>query len=60
MEWSVIWEGFLGLGYTEQSLQLMLNLKRRALLGGGDFNLLWHNSELLSRKDREFFTTLLM
>ena len=40
MECSVIAECYLGLGYTDQALDLMLTLKARALRHGGDFTLL--------------------
>ena len=44
MECSVIADRYLGLGYTDQALDLMLTFKRRALRYGGNFTLLWHNS----------------
>ena len=40
MECSVIAERYLGLGYTDAALDLMLALKARALRYGGDFTLL--------------------
>jgi hypothetical protein len=60
MEDSVISEQYLGLEYTDKALNLMLMLKERSLRYGGDFTLLWHNSHLLTDKDREFFKTLIM
>ena len=59
MEVSVIANHYLGLGYTDEALELMLTLKRRALQYGGDFTLLWHNDHLLNRLDREFFLQLI-
>jgi peptidoglycan/xylan/chitin deacetylase (PgdA/CDA1 family) len=59
MDCSVTWEGYLGMGHTEAALDLMQTLKRRAMRYGGDFTLLWHNSELLLAKDKEFFDLLL-
>lgn len=58
MECSVISPNYLGLGYSREAIDLMLTLKKRALKYGGDFTLLWHNSHLLTAKDREFFQDL--
>jgi hypothetical protein len=58
MECSILADGYLGLGHTEEALALFLKLKARAMRHGGDFTLLWHNSELLSEKDRELFEIL--
>lgn len=59
MECSVIAERYLGLGYTDQAFDLMLALKQRALLYGGDFTLLWHNSHLTTAQDQEFYQELI-
>jgi len=58
MECSVIAEGYMNLGYSSQALELMLQLRRAALRHGGDFTLLWHNSHLLSRRDRSLMEAL--
>ena len=58
MECSVIAERYLGLGYTDQALDLMLTLKHRALRYGGNFTLLWHNAHFNHPKDREFYQAL--
>lgn len=58
MECSVIAERYLGLGYTDAALELMLALKARALRHGGDFTLLWHHSHLTTARDREFYQAL--
>jgi len=58
MECSVIADRYLGLGYTDQALDLMLTLKRRALRYGGNFTLLWHNTHFNHPKDREFYQAL--
>lgn len=58
MECSVIAERYLGLGYTDAALELMLTLKQRALRHGGAFTLLWHNSHLTTAQDREFYQAL--
>ena len=43
----------------EDALDSVLSLKRRCELFGGDFTLLWHNSRLLLRKDRELYREIL-
>lgn len=55
MECSVIAPSYMGMGYSDKSLDFMLLLRDRAILFGGDFTLLWHNTHLISGKDREFF-----
>ena len=47
-------ERYLGLGYTDAALELMLALKRRALRHGGDFTLPWHNSHLTTAQDQAY------
>jgi len=59
MECTVIAERYLGLGYTDEALDLMLMLKGRAIKYGGDFTLLWHNDHLLTRQDREYFVQII-
>lgn len=59
MECSVTAKAYLGLGHSQEALALMLELRRKALKYGGDFTLLWHNSELLTQQDRMFFEQLL-
>ncbi len=49
---------YLGLGYTDAALDLMLTLKDRALRYGGDFTLLWHNSHFDHPMDRAFYQAL--
>jgi len=49
----------LGLGHSPAAFDLMMELKRKALKYGGDFTLLWHNSEFLRKKDKLFFEGLL-
>lgn len=59
MECSVIADRYLGLGYTQDAMDLMLRLKQCALAYGGDFTLLWHNSHLTTAEDRAFFRELI-
>lgn len=53
MDDTVIDGSYLGLGRTDEALDLMLTLKKRALQFGGDFNLLWRNPNFMTAKDRE-------
>ncbi len=55
MECSVISESYLGLGHSTEANELIDTLRRRALRYGGDFTVLWHNSELSTGADREIF-----
>ncbi|MDT8406582.1 MAG: hypothetical protein RQ715_04970 [Methylococcales bacterium] len=59
MECSVIADRYMGLGYSDEALALMLHLKNRALQFGGEFTLLWHNSHLANHRDRFFYETLI-
>lgn len=59
MESSVIATRYLGLGYSDEATTLFLTLKERSLRFGGDFNLLWHNSHLLTKKDKRLFLSLI-
>jgi len=59
MEASVMAKGYLGLGRTEAALAKILELKRRAVRFGGNFSLLWHNSEFLFDQDREIFEAVI-
>lgn len=59
MECSVIADRYMALGYTDAALELMLVLKERALRYGGDFTLLWHNSQLWNRADQRFYQELI-
>ena len=56
MEGSVI--SYLKLGHSRKSLNMMLQLKSRALKFGGDFTFLWHNSHFHSPEDQYFFKAL--
>jgi hypothetical protein len=59
MESSPVWNSRTGVDRTDEALDLMVTLKVRALQFGGDFTLLWHNSNLLTSKDREVFVELI-
>lgn len=59
MECSVLDQPNLGMGYADEALDLMQLLKRNAMRHGGDFTMLWHNSNLMTDMDREFFVQML-
>lgn len=55
MEGSIISAGYMNLGYTDKAKQTFLDLKNKSLKYEGNFSLLWHNSHLLSKRDRDLF-----
>ncbi len=57
MESSVISSKYMGLGYSQEAYDLMSVLKERSLWRG-DFSILWHNSHLSRKKDRDLFELL--
>lgn len=59
MECSVIADRYMGLGYSDEAMNLMLSLKEKSLAYGGDFTLLWHNSHFSTEWDKKFFTDLI-
>lgn len=58
MECSVLDDCYLGMGYTDEALELILTLKNRTLQLGGYFTLLWHNSNFTTANDRLFFEAI--
>lgn len=59
MECSVIADRYMGLGLTENAFAVMQTLKERALTVGGEFTLLWHNTELEEAEARRFYRELI-
>jgi hypothetical protein len=59
MECTVIDTTYMGLGYTEEALGLMKDLKQKCFKCNGNFSLLWHNSYLKTKEDRNMFEDLL-
>jgi len=59
MECSVIADRYMGLGYSPEAWDVMTRLKERALMFGGDFTFLWHNSHLMNPEDWAFFEGLM-
>jgi len=59
MESSVISSIYMGLGYTDESISYMSELKQRCYKVGGNFSLLWHNSHLMTDEDKTFYLSLI-
>lgn len=60
MECTVISEAYVGLGYSEYTVELIQKLKLRSFLSGGSFSLLWHNSNLNEYHEKNLFEKLLL
>ena len=58
MDCTVILDKYEGLGRTEDALTFMLGFKEICRKFSGDFTLLWHNSNLEYRWDKESYKTL--
>ena len=59
MECSVISPLYLGLDSRSEALGLMRQLQDNCHTIGGNFTLLWHNSQLLSLGERNLFERML-
>lgn len=59
MEATVVSHAYLGLGHSRQALELLLGLKRSCARFGGEFSLLWHNSNLGHPAAREMYRALI-
>jgi hypothetical protein len=59
MECSVIAENYLALGYSLKARELMAGLKAKSLYYNGNFVLLWHNSSLQSKSEKEMFVEII-
>lgn len=59
MECTAISNTYEDLGYSEQCIEAMLQLKRTCFAIGGDFTLLWHNSSFDSSKEMAFYSALI-
>jgi hypothetical protein len=58
MECTVILDEYEGRGRSEEALAMMLELKKTCRKFSGDFTLLWHNSSIECRWDKESYRTL--
>ncbi len=55
MECTIIDDMYMGLGYSEEALQVMKELKQKCFKYNGNFSLLWHNSHFKTEKDKKMF-----
>lgn len=55
MECSVIDDSYMGLGYSEEALQVMKELKQKCFKYNGNFSLLWHNNHFKTEEDKKMF-----
>jgi len=55
MECTIIDKVYMGLGYSEEALQTMKDLKQKCFKYGGNFSLLWHNSHFKTEDDKKMF-----
>jgi hypothetical protein len=59
MECTVTDEAYMGLGLGREALQAFALLKQRCRAVGGQFTLLWHNSELTQLRQRALYESVL-
>ncbi len=55
MECTIIDDMYMGLGYSQEALQVMKELKQKCFKYNGNFSLLWHNSHFKTEKDKKMF-----
>ncbi|WP_417449430.1 polysaccharide deacetylase family protein [Kordiimonas sp.] len=55
MDVTLLSQEYMALGYGNAVNEHVAAMKDRALRYGGNFTVLWHNSNLLTRRDRELF-----
>lgn len=55
MECTITAERYMGLGKGDAALQKIFDIKMACRAVGGRFELLWHNSELLTAEDKRLF-----
>jgi len=55
MECSLIDDSYMGLGYSEEALETMKELKQKCFKYDGNFSLLWHNSHFKTKEDKKMF-----
>lgn len=59
MECSIIAERYMNLGLTDQALEVFKQLKAKCRFYKGNFVLLFHNTELITDKQKEFYIKVL-
>jgi hypothetical protein len=58
MECSILSTRYLGMGYSDEALALMMRYQECCRRVGGNFTLLWHNSYFANQEDRRFYQAL--
>lgn len=59
MECTVIAERYMNMGYSEEAMNYVLDLKRKSLKYGGNFVFLWHDYHFYSEKDKLFYQKII-
>lgn len=59
MECTVLDDRYMGLGVTSAAFDKFVQLKNACRIVGGAFTLLWHNSRLVSERERELYCAVL-
>ena len=59
MECSIIAERYMNLGLTDDALQVFKNLKAKCKYYNGNFVLLFHNTELVTEAQKQFYIKVL-
>lgn len=59
MECTVIAERYMNMGYSEEAMNYVLDLKRKSLKYGGNFVFLWHDYHFYSEKDKLFYQKMI-
>lgn len=59
MECTVIDKRYLGLGYTDKSLQTFIDLKNKCKTVRGNFTILWHNNRFSIELERQLYKRVL-
>jgi Family of unknown function (DUF7033) len=59
MDCTVMAKAYMGLGTTTAARDVFVTLKNRCRSVGGSFTLLWHNSQLVGRQERELYESVL-
>lgn len=52
-------ERYMGLGYGDEALKVMKDLKEKCYRYNGNFSLLWHNSHFINFEDKIMFEELI-
>lgn len=55
MECTIINNMYMGLGYSQEALKVMKDLKQKCFKYNGNFSLLWHNSHFKTKDDKKMF-----